>query len=205
LEQLILKHNAHTQTVNIKERADGLDFYFNQKNAAHKMVEFFQAVAPVRFKTSERLISTDDQSNTANFKYTYSVEILPICRDDLICLPHKITMQLGNISPIVLCTKVTSVVTLIDPTSLQVTTLNTQQYWNNAFRSICNSKQLIEYTILDITPLGQQHGKYALSDVILVRSSDFGKNDTQFNCKTHLGHLFKPGDIGLGYLFIFRF
>jgi len=33
----------------------------------------------------------------------------------------------------------------------------------------------------------------------VVRSSDFGKNDTTYFTRTHLGNLLQPGDIALGY------
>lgn len=41
--------------------------------------------------------------------------------------------------------------------------------------------------------------KYALADAQVARVSDFGKNDTIFNVRTHLGHLLNPGDYALGY------
>lgn len=97
LEQLILKHNAHRDTINIKEAKDGLDFYYATRTHAIKMVDFLQQVVPIRYKCSEEIISSDIQSNTANFKYTYSVEIVPICKDDLICLPLKVSRSLSNI------------------------------------------------------------------------------------------------------------
>ena len=34
----------------------------------------------VRYKTSEKLISHDVHNNTYNYKYTFSVEIVPVCR-----------------------------------------------------------------------------------------------------------------------------
>jgi hypothetical protein len=33
----------------------------------------------------------------------------------------------------------------------------------------------------------------------VARSSDFGRNDQVFFCRTHLGHLLQPGDLALGY------
>lgn len=48
LEQLILKHNAHKDTTNIKEAKDGIDFYFGQRGHAIKMVEFLNAVVPIK-------------------------------------------------------------------------------------------------------------------------------------------------------------
>lgn len=49
LEQLILKHNAHKDTISIKEVKDGLDFYYAQESHAQKMVEFLASMVPVQF------------------------------------------------------------------------------------------------------------------------------------------------------------
>jgi nonsense-mediated mRNA decay protein 3 len=54
LEQLILKHNAHRDTTNIKEFKDGLDFYYVQRAHAVKMVDFLQSVVPIRYKRIKR-------------------------------------------------------------------------------------------------------------------------------------------------------
>jgi len=40
LEQLILKHGAHKETINIKEAKDGIDFFFSQRNQCEKFVTF---------------------------------------------------------------------------------------------------------------------------------------------------------------------
>lgn len=97
LEQLILRHNAHKDTVSIKEAKDGLDFFYVQRNHAIKMCEFLAAVTPVRTKGSEQLLSTDTHSGTSSYKFTYSVEIAPICKDDLVCLSTKLARSLSNI------------------------------------------------------------------------------------------------------------
>ena len=54
------------------------------------MVEFLQAVVPVKSKSSEQLISEDIQNGSENYKFTFSVEIIPICKDDLVVLSKKI-------------------------------------------------------------------------------------------------------------------
>lgn len=82
LEQLILKNNAHSNTLNIlyaslfsfdnifwfladiKDQTDGLDFFFQTRSNALKFIDFLQAVTPIRFKTSEHLVSHDEHSNT---------------------------------------------------------------------------------------------------------------------------------------------
>jgi nonsense-mediated mRNA decay protein 3 len=159
LEQLIIKHRAAAKTVNIKEAADGLDFFYAAKNDALKMVEFFQNVAPVRVKASERLISTDIQNNTANFKFTFSVEVLPICKDDLVCLPAKLATRLGNISALCLVYRVGTGLYLIDPQTLQTADISNDTYWRTPFPALCSYKQLTEYIVLNIDPLGPTRGK----------------------------------------------
>lgn len=97
LEQLILKHNVHKTITNIKERPDGLDFFYQNRAHAIKFIEFLQSVVPIRYKSSEKLVSEDLNNNTANMKHSFSVEIIPICREDCICLPKKIAASAGNI------------------------------------------------------------------------------------------------------------
>jgi len=199
LEQLILKNNAHTNTLNIKDQADGLDFFFQTRSNALKFIDFLQAVTPIRFKTSEHLVSHDEHSNTYNYKYSFSVEIVPICREDLICLPGKVANGLGFHSPIVLITKVSSLIHMIDPFSLLIAEMNATAFWKSPYRAISSAGQLIEYTIIDVTPSNKTRGKWQLAEVEVARSCDFGSNDTTFRTFTHLGNLLHPGDLALGY------
>jgi nonsense-mediated mRNA decay protein 3 len=71
LEQLILKHNAHRDTTNIKEARDGIDFFYVSRSHAMKMLEFLSSVVPCRHKASEQLISTDIHTSVSNFKFAY--------------------------------------------------------------------------------------------------------------------------------------
>ncbi|KAF8345667.1 NMD3 family-domain-containing protein, partial [Amanita rubescens] len=150
LEQLILKHGAQKDTVSVKEVRDGLDFFYASRSHAIKMVEFLGGVSPVRSKTSEQLLSTDTHSNTANFKYTYSVEIAPICKDDLVCLPIKLARSLSNISPLVICARVGSSVIVLDPATLQQADIPAQVYWRAPFESLASISDLVEFTVLDV-------------------------------------------------------
>lgn len=78
LEQLILKHAAHKDTINIKEVHDGIDFYFAQRNHAEGFVDFLKAVVPVNVKKSQELISMDIHTSTKSYKFSYSAELVPI-------------------------------------------------------------------------------------------------------------------------------
>jgi hypothetical protein len=48
LEQLILKHQVHSNALKIKECSDGLDFYYSDKATARKLVDFLTASVPCR-------------------------------------------------------------------------------------------------------------------------------------------------------------
>ena len=39
-----------------------------------------QSVVPCRFRSDKQLVSHDTHSNTYNYKYTFSVEIAPVCK-----------------------------------------------------------------------------------------------------------------------------
>ncbi|WCJ38979.1 60S ribosomal export protein NMD3 [Euphorbia peplus] len=203
LEQLILKHDAAVRAIKIKQMDQGIDFFFGNKSHGLKFVDFISKVAPVRYRSDKQLVSHDTHTSTYNYKYTFSVEISPICREDLICLPPKVAASLGNLGPIVICTKVTNSLALLDPLTLRQCYLDADQYWRTSFKSLLTSRQLVEYIVLDVEVIAPEvtigGSKYALAEVQVARLSDFGRNDNIFFVKTHLGHILNPGDQALGY------
>lgn len=205
LEQLIIKHRQFTQTVGIKSVPDGIDFYFNTRGDAKHFSEFLAAVSPVRVKTSERLISHDVHSNTFNFKYTFAVEIVPVCKDDLVCLPVGVARSHGCMGQLTMCTNVGASLHFIDFNTLQIAEVAASSYWACPFMSVASTAQLVEFTVLDVEPVRDQSGKpicnrkYKLVEVVVAKTSDLGVNDTQHTIRSHLGHFIQPGDNVLGY------
>uniref|UniRef100_A0A1B6I271 60S ribosomal export protein NMD3 n=1 Tax=Homalodisca liturata TaxID=320908 RepID=A0A1B6I271_9HEMI len=209
LEQLILKHKAHENTLGIKPVHDGLDFFFATEQHARKMVSFLTAVLPCRTETSKKLQSHDMHSNIYSYKFTYSVEIVPVTRDSLVCLSRSLCNQLGGISPLCLIYKYTAHVHLIDPSTGQIAEIDNTSYWRNPFNNICDSRRLVEYVVMDIEVIRDKDKKYfpgmgatshkhALADVWVIKASEIGSDNTIFT-RTHLGHVLKPGDSVLGY------
>ncbi|KAG5891163.1 hypothetical protein JTB14_000551 [Gonioctena quinquepunctata] len=183
LEQLILKHKAHENTLGIKPVNGGLDFFYTTEGYARKMIDFLSAVLPY---------------------------IVPISKDSVVCLPKKLTQQLGGISPICLVYRVTNSVHLIDPSSAQIAEINSTTFWRYPFGPICNPKQLVEYIVMDIEYIrdkerkffpgqGAISNKHVLADIWVVRASELGVNENNIHTRTHLGHVLKPGDSVLGY------
>lgn len=215
LEQLILKANAHRDTVSIREAKDGLDFYYVQRGHAMRMVDFLATVVPIRMSKSEELISTDIHTSTSNYKFTYSVEIAPICKDDLIALPRPLAKSLGNIGQLVICTRVTNAIRLLDPTTLQTVDIPTDRYWRDPFQALASIPELVEFLVLDIetnamanhAAANRLHGHMADSSKWLeadaqvspMNAASFGEADAMYHTRTHLGRLLAAGDQALGY------
>jgi nonsense-mediated mRNA decay protein 3 len=171
-------------------------------------------IAAARSKSSEQLLSSDAHTNTANYKFTYSVEIIPICKDDLVCIPAKQARQLGNINPLTICIRIGNSIQLLDPWSLQSCDISAQVYWRSPFDSLASITDLVEFTILDVEPEGRKRGKYVLADVQVAMSGAFKSTRTHeeamdydnpsttnhiFHTRTHLGAILQPGDTALGY------
>ncbi|KAB2075606.1 hypothetical protein ES319_A07G233900v1 [Gossypium barbadense] len=179
-----------------QNQADGSGY----KSHALKFVEFLDKVAPTNRRESKQLVSHDPKNNSYNYKYTFSVEISPICREDLICLPPRLAVSLGNLGPLVICTKVTNNIALLDPLTQRQCFLDPDQYWRYSFKSLLGSRQLVEYDVFNVEVVSPEFNvggsKYVMADVEVARVTDYGK---LFYVRTHLGHILKPGDHALGY------
>jgi nonsense-mediated mRNA decay protein 3 len=195
----MLKHGAHKDAINIKEVKDGLDFFFAQRNHAEKFVDFLTSVTPVKAKKSQELISVDIHTSSKSYKFTYSCELVPICKDDLVALPVKLAKSIGNISPLSLCYRVGTSVNLIDPSTLQTADVPTPIYWRSPFKSLADVRELSEFVVLDIEAVGHQNGRFFLAEATVAKASDLGVNDRTYFVRTHLGGVLHTGDSVLGY------
>ncbi|TLS30146.1 hypothetical protein PpBr36_02636 [Pyricularia pennisetigena] len=200
LEQLILKHGAHRDTINIKEAKDGIDFFFSARNQAEKFVDFLHSSVPVRTKKSQELISQDIHTSTKSYKFTFLVELIPICKEDLVVLPIKLAKQIGNISPLVLCHRIGTSVNFLDPATLQTAEVSAPIYWRAPFRAIAESKDLVEFIVMDVEPSGVHKGRWSLGEATVARASDLGVNDKTYFARTHLSGLLHAGDSVMGYM-----
>ncbi|ESN92424.1 hypothetical protein HELRODRAFT_187554 [Helobdella robusta] len=212
LEQLILKHKAHLTCSNVKQVHEGLDFYYQNQQEARKMVDFLQAVVPCRSNTAKELISHDQKSNIYNYKHTFCVEVVPLCKDNVVCLTPQFARQLGNIGQLCVVFRVTSMIYIIDPTTCKSSVIRSDVYWRNPVLSICHPKQLTEFIVTHCELLDDRHSKekkggqgwesnkHNLGHVWLTKTSELGEiGHQQYQCRTHLGRILKPGDTVLGF------
>ena len=170
----------------------------------------------LRSKGSEQLLSTDTHTGTSNYKFTYSVEIAAICKDDLVCIPLKQAKQLSNVNPLTVCVRVGSSLQLLDPATLQSVDIPATIYWRSPFDVLATVTDLVEFTVLDIEPSGPTRGKLVLADAQVALSGAFrsskataddgmmeyettGMANQIFHTRTHLGAILQPGDSVMGY------
>jgi 60S ribosomal export protein NMD3 len=208
LEQLILKNNAAERATNIKEMTDGLDFFFDNRNAATSFVQFIGNILPARTqkKNARKLVSADLSSNTGNYKHSFPVELPAVSKNDLVLLPKKLATSLGGISRLVLCHKITQTVQLVDPVTLQRADLNSVAFWRYEFGPMLTSRQLVEFVVLDVEKASPSNvnphfsgGKFQLCEVQCARADDLSSSDDIHYVMSHMGHLLKPGDSVMGY------
>ena len=82
--------NVRQHVLQIDNTKQGFDFHFNSLAHAQTFVTYLQSILPIRVKTSTKLVSTDNHSNTAHIKHTLTTDIVPLLPRDLL-LTHKAT------------------------------------------------------------------------------------------------------------------
>jgi nonsense-mediated mRNA decay protein 3 len=185
--------------VGVKEAPDGLDFFYGNRSHALKMVDFLGSVVAIRSRADKQLVGADHSSNTYNYKHTFCVEIAPVCKEDLVCLPLRVHTALGALGPVLLCVRVSNQLTLMDVATLRTAHADATAYYRAPYRPMLTARQLVEFVVLDIEPLAAPQGRWQLAEAQVARVSDFGRNDAVFFARTHLGNLLHPGDTCLGY------
>jgi len=216
LEQLLLKHNICMKAISIKEENGGLDFHWGSRQDANVLTQFLAGVIPCRQSESKRLISHNEKEGTAHFKFVKLVEIVPICKGDVVILPRHTAQAFGGVTEPLLCWKVSAQIHLIDPVSLRTYELSSQVYWRTPFQPILTASQMTEFAVLDIERADEvrqrggknshhhgnrqyEHKKFGLAEIEIARASDFGVNDNTTTIMTHLGHILRVGDACMGY------
>ena len=84
-----------------------------------KLLDFLQQRRVVRARHDKQLVSHDANNNTYNYQYTFMVEIVPVCKEDIVCLPYKVSLGLGGVGPIMLVTRGRSSFQLTDPVTMR--------------------------------------------------------------------------------------
>ncbi|PNX54805.1 60S ribosomal export protein NMD3 [Trifolium pratense] len=102
-------------------------FYFRNLPCAVSFAQLINRKLPVNARHDKFPLHIQICDN----RYAISLQIVPICCADLIFLPHN--NNIDNIGPIVICTKVVTTITLLDPLTLRQCYIDAGQYWKAPF------------------------------------------------------------------------
>ena len=208
LEQLILASKMHEKVFDMQESEGGINFQFGHKNAASNFAHFIKDNISCKCTNSKQLISHDEQDGTYNFKYTFLVELAPVCREDLVFLPKALAKDLGGIGPLVLVYKISKFIHIVDIQTMYTYEVDQNTYWKNPFKALLDRERLTEFIILDIeyidTDLNNSRAalkqKFSQVKLQVVRKCDFGaKIDQIYFVNSHLGEILNCNDTVLAY------
>lgn len=226
LEMILAKaKHVRRNVLDMKTMSNGFDFYFSRLDKAQGFASFIAKAAPMRVKSSSKLISSDNHNNTANIKTTVICDMVPLCRDDLIvCDKRARDGAAGRLcGRLAIVSRVSSCVHLIDaspPRDIKSiedisAELVPEKYWKaeKYYRVVIPPKRMIRFIVLDVelcdgsddsllyegSKSSSDVKKHSLADVEIAREVDFGLNNETFRCTTHLGNLLNAGDYCLGY------
>jgi hypothetical protein len=63
-----------------RPHTQGVDFFFGNRAHALKFIDFVGGAVPIRHRADKQLVSHNEHAATYNYKYTFSVEIVPVCK-----------------------------------------------------------------------------------------------------------------------------
>jgi nonsense-mediated mRNA decay protein 3 len=84
---------------------------------------------------------------------TISVDIAPICKDDLILLDKRLMKECGMQHPLALVSQVTTQIHLVDPLTLRRAEITNEKYWKSPFHALDSISSTIEFIVLNVEPV----------------------------------------------------
>ena len=160
-----------------------------------------------RHKSSRQLVSHDEQSGDSKYKYSNILELAPICKDDLVLLPPKLSKALGGIGPLILVYKITTAVHIVDVHTMRTHEIDSTNYWKFMFKALCGRELLTRFIVLNVeevdfdvnTSRAAARQKFRMVRLEVARESEFGVVDRTFIVNTHLGEFINFNDTVWGY------
>ena len=108
-----------------------------------RFVDFLHQKVPGKHSDTEKLVSADLKSNTANKKHTVLFEIANLCKDDLVVVPKKLRPFVGSLNKTAIVYKINQRIHLVDPITGATAALTAQQYFSCQFTAVRTRKQRI--------------------------------------------------------------
>lgn len=156
LEALLTRGGFHNIMLGAEMSKHGMDFFFRNRSQAEKVVNFISSNLPTKIKISQRLVSTDVRSNISKYEHVYLVEVPSISKGDLVFIPKSS----GQAAEIMLVSKVSTSVHLINPTTMKKLELISSKFFSNPLKALRTSNELVSYIVLDAEPLASSDGHH---------------------------------------------
>ncbi len=163
LEEALSKNaDVRKHVVSMETTRNGFDFYFLQVMHAQQFTNYISKVAPMKTKTTQKMVSEDVRNNTANVKHTTVCDLVPLCRDDLVICDKNAAKDgcgAGKLSGrMCIVNRISSVVQFVDaaPSRNSITDafadLNPEKYWKGEkhYRVVFTSERLVRFVVLDV-------------------------------------------------------
>ena len=195
MEQQILKHNIHIECNAIERVNDGLDFQFFEKSQADKFISFLKNILPLDIKTSNSVKGQDLKSMIYDTRFSYSLKIPSISRQDLILLPKFFFNNSGHKMNFGICLKISKKIKLIDPFNGLKFNIESKSYWTHPFESLLKYDRLKRFIILNKEDI-EIKNDYLISDLEITDEDTFNERIISRTC---FGNIFNIGDICLVY------
>jgi nonsense-mediated mRNA decay protein 3 len=190
LEQQILSHRALHGATTIERKHGGVDFHFPNKPSGQRFTNFLKTQLPVAVTESAKQVGEDIHSGTLDMRFSFSVRVPPLNRQDLVVLPPRWTRSTGNQSFIAVVYKVGRKIKLIDPVTATMIDIDGPTYWDKPFEPALTVKSMKPFVVIMIDPVGPRLGRFQLADVELTDEETYGE---RLLVRSHLGAQLKEG------------
>ncbi|CRG93250.1 60S ribosomal export protein NMD3, putative [Plasmodium gallinaceum] len=183
LESLLLKYNMNENIINIVTNPDGLDFHFLSRNDALKFCDFILSKTISKCKNSKHLINHDASNNTYNYLYTFSIDICPICKYDLIFFPKDLSVKYGIKSLFYLCIHVSIFIILINPFCfLNNVHISQERYNKYPFTPLLSKADAKVFLILNVEYINNDHYSKKGKNSLEINNKNLNNIDDNNSC-----------------------
>lgn len=174
LEMALAKNkDVRKHVLRIDAAKFGFDFYFLQVHRAQAFASFLQRVAPMRVRTTRKLVSTDVKNNTANLKHTIACDVVPLCKDDLVLIHRQAPKcKLAGRLVLVVSKPTQGTLRLMDASPKRtcvedsVMELSAESYYKHEkyYRVVLSSYRLQRFVALDAELCGNGNGNTTIAN-----------------------------------------
>ena len=167
LESRLIKAGLHNSMIDVKVAKEGIDLFFKNKTAAQRVVAFINTIFPITTRTSKKLIGQDRKSNLHRNEFVISVEVVPLCRYDILVTPR----ESGRVPELVLVTQLSSNVHMINPRTLGKVEWSASKYFGKSnLKPLLTASAFVKFIVLNITPIARDSlSVYAFAEEFRVK------------------------------------